>query len=866
MSFFRSSSSSSSSSTVQPSYTGLQIQTSTGAVPIQIVYGAQKISPNFVWANNFQTHATYSTTSSSGKGGSGSTTSVSGYTYSTGIIMGLCEGPIGSVEAIWTGQTVSSLSGLVLGLFNGATPQGGWTYLESSYPSEALSYNGLAYLAASDFDLGSSADLPSLWIEVYAKLVGSGFNGVDADPSQCIYDLLTNAQYGVGFPADSIDVSTLFGSSGDSSLQTYCYAAGFALSVALTDQESASSILQRWLQLINCAVIWSGGQLKFISYGDDSVTGSVVSYNGNTAYSFGISGNYMTATQNSYSVIRTVTFNPDLTPIYNLTDDDFIYAEDEDPVRVERIDPYTAYNMQILEIYQRSNYYDVTPITAFDQNAIDSFGLRIASTVTAHEICDPAVGQTSAQLLLQRGLYIKNTYKFKLSWEYCLLEPMDLVTLTDPAIGLNNTAIRITSITEGDDGLLDIEGEEFPGGIATAVAYPVQSKVSTTTVANADAGAINAPILFEPPYQYANGLEVCGAVSGVNLTVWGGAYVYISTDDESYTFYGTLDGGARMGVTNSDLPSVLETGISQTVDATSLLKVDLSESGGTLNQASQADMLAGSSACYIGGVNGGEVIAFQNAVLTATNQYNLSNLLRGAFDSNIVAHPAGSLFCRLDKNIFSYPYRTSDIGSTIYIKFQSFNVRGGGVQDLSEVGSYSYKITGSPLAAELAAPQNLRTVFSSGFEQLYFDEVDDFRTGITYDLLKGESASTAVVVTSGQAHPPFILFGTGQYFVRAQVQPAVGLSVTGDMSAPITITGNMLVANALETWDQQNESWPGTCVNVSVSGTAPDKIVLLKNISCVDLGLASTSATSADDFGAASDDQIIAMIDLGSAS
>ena len=67
----------------------------------------------------------------------------------------------------------------------------------------------------------------------------------------------------------SIDATTLFGSGGDASLQTYCKAMGIAFSPALTDQEQGSSILSRWLQILNCAAVWSGGMLKFIPYGDD---------------------------------------------------------------------------------------------------------------------------------------------------------------------------------------------------------------------------------------------------------------------------------------------------------------------------------------------------------------------------------------------------------------------------------------------------------------------------------------------------------------------------------------------------------------------------------------------------------------------
>ena len=46
----------------------------------------------------------------------------------------------------------------------------------------------------------------------------------------------------------------------------------------------------------------------------------------------------------------------------------------------------------------------------------------------------------SGQLMLQRAVYIRNTYKFRLSWECCLLDPMDLVTVTDAVLGLSRAA------------------------------------------------------------------------------------------------------------------------------------------------------------------------------------------------------------------------------------------------------------------------------------------------------------------------------------------------------------------------------------------------------------------------------------------
>ena len=65
--------------------------------------------------------------------------------------------------------------------------------------------------------------------------------------------------------------------------------------------------------------------------------------------------------------------------------------------------------------------------------------------------------------MLQRRLYVRNTYKFKLGIRYALLEPMDIVLLTDSALGLGGAAVRITQIEEDENGELTVAAEEIPG-------------------------------------------------------------------------------------------------------------------------------------------------------------------------------------------------------------------------------------------------------------------------------------------------------------------------------------------------------------------------------------------------------------------
>jgi hypothetical protein len=56
---------------VVPHYTGLQIQTSSNAVPIAIIWGTAKIAPNVIWTGGFYSVAQYSKQGGKGGGGGG---------------------------------------------------------------------------------------------------------------------------------------------------------------------------------------------------------------------------------------------------------------------------------------------------------------------------------------------------------------------------------------------------------------------------------------------------------------------------------------------------------------------------------------------------------------------------------------------------------------------------------------------------------------------------------------------------------------------------------------------------------------------------------------------------------------------------
>ncbi|MBV9814716.1 MAG: hypothetical protein JO229_03070, partial [Alphaproteobacteria bacterium] len=57
--------------------------------------------------------------------------------------------------------------------------------------------------------------------------------------------------------------------------------------------------------------------------------------------------------------------------------------------------------------------------------------------------------------------------------------------------------------------------------------------------------------------------------------------------------------------------------------------------------------------------------------------------------------PSGTQFARLDGSVGRFAYPNSLIGQTVYLKFASMNIVGGGLQSLASLPAYTYTIKGS---------------------------------------------------------------------------------------------------------------------------------------------------------------------------
>lgn len=615
---------------------GIQVQSSVAGSAIPMGWGTFRVSANLLWYGGFK-----STAIKQKAGGKGGGSQVTGYNYSASVVMGVCAGPIDTIRTVYKDQTaLNGVSAAGLTLVKGDLSQAPWSYLSTSFPAQAIGYSGIAYVAASNYALSTSATLPNHSFEVQM----GGRVTDDANPKDIVWNFLGAVPYWqTSWQADY----TAYGN--------YCLAAGLLLSPVIDSQRAAQDFLTEILLASNSDCVWSEGLLKIVPYADAPVAG-----NG-------------------------VTFTPDLTPIYALDDSCFIPEEDGgEPVLVSINKDDDAWNYIQVEYLDRAQQYNTQVVPGTDPASIDQWGKRInSSPYSLHSICDRDVAARLAQILVQRTANVRRTFQFSLPWNYCLLDPMDLVSITSG--DLDDVLVRITEISEASDGLLDITAEEMLVGTASPPLISRQTPAGYVGNYEADPGNVVAPVMVNPPLQLTGGeYELwIGVAGGAN---WGGCEVWVSYDDTTYLPVGVIDAPARYGVTTSQLAAGSDPDTLHSVD------VDLSVSNGSLAGATPT---AASNHVTLA-LLGTEVIAYSAATLTGANRYTLGTYMRrGLMGTTIATQNAGSTFLRLDSSVFAFGYRKDQVGKTVWIKFRSFNSFNQAYQDISTCAPYQVPLTPS---------------------------------------------------------------------------------------------------------------------------------------------------------------------------
>jgi len=628
---------------------GFNIQSSVFGKPVPLLFGRNRIAGNLIWYGDFAAipHTTSSSTSG-GKGGGGITTSNTTYTYQTSFLLGLAEGPVSAINNCWVDKEYHA-GASAFTKFLGSYSQTAWSYLSSAHPTEALAYRGTAYVAAAGYDLGGSVVLGNHSFDITGLLPYDPGTIDGANPREIIAALLTGTHYGAGFP------SAYLGDWGQFS--AYCIANDLFMSPAYETQQEARQAITDLIQLANSGIFFSEGLLKIAPFSDSAATA------------------------------HGVTFTPVVDPSYELDDDD--YLDHDQPVRVMRTPNADAYNQVQIEYLDSASQYNIAIANAQDQASVELYGLRQMDIIVAHQITDAATARLVAQLILQRAMYTRNVYEFKVGWRYARLEPCDYVTLTDVRLGLDRVPVRVLSVEEDDTGALTINAEDAPAGIHSSPLYTAPAGDGYVVDYSVAPGNVVAPAFFEiPATQALSGLAVGIAVTG-NSVEWGGCEIWGSNDGTSYAYVGQTAGGARYGTIGSAITAAVG----------QVPRITLAGIGGQILSGSAADAANLSTLALIGP----EFVAFTTSALVAANVYDLTLATRGVHNTTAAAHSGGAPFVRVDDAVaYSDDLDLSMIGKTLYFKFLSYNRYGGGRQALADVSAYSYTVTGA--MAQLAPP------------------------------------------------------------------------------------------------------------------------------------------------------------------
>ena len=116
---------------------------------------------------------------------------------------------------------------------------------------------------------------------------------------------------------------------------------------------------------------------------------------------------------------------------------------------------------------------------------------------------------------------------------------MDIVTITDANLGLSNYPVRIITIEEDDKGLLAVTAEELVTGVSTPQFYQNAGSGNFQPNMAVPSVPVNTPLIYQPPLSLTSGVaQVWVGASGINggqSTQWGGANVYVSVDNVTYS-------------------------------------------------------------------------------------------------------------------------------------------------------------------------------------------------------------------------------------------------------------------------------------------------------------------------------------------
>lgn len=303
--------------------------------------------------------------------------------------------------------------------------------------------------------------------------------------------------------------------------------------------------------------------------------------------------------------------------------------------------------------------------TQYDRRLITS-AVNVASLPLPIVMSDQKAAQV-ASVNLHGAWLSREAFQWTSDRSYAMLDPSDVAMVNK---GGRSWKVRITKRTEGANGVINWEGvQEDTTAYSQVGAYSITNAgmqqlfvPSSTALKVMDTYSLRDSESYSP--------QVYLAASGYGSN-WKGAWLYVSKDggvtyDPSSSVL--FKNSAAIGTALDALPAPGQFGI---FDETNSVTVQLFDKNETLDSATEAQVLLGANALYLGG----EILQFKNASLVGEGMYVLSGLLRGRKGSerHAYTHTAGEDFALLSTaDMQTEPLEKAYIGSNVLMKPLSF--------------------------------------------------------------------------------------------------------------------------------------------------------------------------------------------------
>lgn len=461
----------------------------------------------------------------------------------------------------------------------------------------------------------------------------------DENPAVMIEDLLINTRYGAGKDESIYINSTTF-----TEVEDYCNANGLLFSFSIDKRKP----IVDWIDFINS---------HFKGY-----------------------------IRMSEGKICLGVFKNDST-VFDLTRDDLVIEDGEDPpppVSVKKRVYSKTLNRIEIAWRNRAKNYDISIAIAQDETDQRVSGKVRKKTIQLTGIKTADLAQETAYKMLFDYMYRFNIYNFTLTYKNMLLETGEVGTLSDGGL-IVSQKIRLTSIEEDKNGRgLAIEAIEDKSHVYETFTYYTQDSER-----EADA----APTLSSPLATFTE--DLTESAFGISLVPThddtNGWHIYQSYDDETFELVGQTNiVDATDIATNSSgaIASNLPAHTAVIYDGNESLLVNIGTVTDLDTSITYDQFFSNQRLCKIGN----EIIAYKDCVETEiAGIWRITGLIRGLFGTEAIAHAVGATFFTINID-FTYLYKDSDVGKTLYFKFLTFH--GQSIQEIADVSSIGYTING----------------------------------------------------------------------------------------------------------------------------------------------------------------------------